>query len=159
MSKKNNSKKKKTSTAAVKELKQELESFKNKNISLLAEFDNYKKRTSKQIDNIRKYEGENAFISILKILDDIERVINTKNNNIDSMINGIELIKTKFVNILKDLGVENFDSLNERFNPDFHEAIMTKKSKQKSGIVLEEYEKGYTFHDKVLRHSKVIVGE
>jgi len=159
MSKKNNSKKKKTSTAAVKELKQELESFKNKNISLLAEFDNYKKRTSKQIDNIRKYEGENAFISILKILDDIERVINTKNNNIDSMINGIELIKTKFVNILKDLGVENFDSLNEKFNPDFHEAIMTKKSKQKSGIVLEEYEKGYTFHDKVLRHSKVIVGE
>jgi len=159
MSKKNNSKKKKTSTVAVKELKQELESFKNKNISLLAEFDNYKKRTSKQIDNIRKYEGENAFISILKILDDIERVINTKNNNIDSMINGIELIKTKFVNILKDLGVENFDSLNEKFNPDFHEAIMTKKSKQKSGIVLEEYEKGYTFHDKVLRHSKVIVGE
>ena len=159
MSKKNNSKKKKTSTAVVKELKQELESFKNKNISLLAEFDNYKKRTSKQIDNIRKYEGENAFISILKILDDIERVINTKNNNIDSMINGIELIKTKFVNILKDLGVENFDSLNEKFNPDFHEAIMTKKSKQKSGFVLEEYEKGYTFHDKVLRHSKVIVGE
>ena len=159
MSKKNNSKKKKTSTAVVKELKQELESFKNKNISLLAEFDNYKKRTSKQIDNIRKYEGENAFISILKILDDIERVINTKNNNIDSMINGIELIKTKFVNILKDFGVENFDSLNEKFNPDFHEAIMTKKSKQKSGIVLEEYEKGYTFHDKVLRHSKVIVGE
>jgi len=159
MSKKNNSKKKKTSTAVVKELKQELESFKNKNISLLAEFDNYKKRTSKQIDNIRKYEGENALISILKILDDIERVINTKNNNIDSIINGIELIKTKFVNILKDLGVENFDSLNEKFNPDFHEAIMTKKSKQKSGIVLEEYEKGYTFHDKVLRHSKVIVGE
>ncbi len=159
MSKKNNSKKKKTSTAVVKELKQELESFKNKNISLLAEFDNYKKRTSKQIDNIRKYEGENAFKSILKILDDIERVINTKNNNIDSIINGIELIKTKFVNILKDLGVENFDSLNEKFNPDFHEAIMTKKSKKKSGIVLEEYEKGYTFHDKVLRHSKVIVGE
>ena len=159
MSKKNNSKKKKTSTAVVKELKQELESFKNKNISLLAEFDNYKKRTSKQIDNIIKYEGENAFKSILKILDDIERVINTKNNNIDSMINGIELIKTKFVNILKDLGVENFDSLNEKFNPDFHEAIMTKKSKKKSGIVLEEYEKGYTLHDKVLRHSKVIVGE
>ena len=159
MSKKSNSKKKKTSAAVIKELKQELESFKNKNISLLAEFDNYKKRTSKQIDNIRKYEGENAFISILKILDDIERVIKIKNNNIDSMINGIELIKTKFVNILKDLGVENFDSLNEKFNPDFHEAIMTKKSKQKSGIVLEEYEKGYTFHDKVLRHSKVIVGE
>ena len=136
-----------------------MESFKNKNISLLAEFDNYKKRTSKQIDKIRKYEGENAFKSILKILDDIERVINTKNNNIDSMINGIELIKTKFVNILKDLGVENFDSLNEKFNPDFHEAIMTKKSKKKSGIVLEEYEKGYTLHDKVLRHSKVIVGE
>ena len=68
MSKKNNSKKKKTSTAVVKELKQELESFKNKNISLLAEFDNYKKRTSKQIDNIRKYEGENAFKSILKMI-------------------------------------------------------------------------------------------
>ena len=159
MSKKNNGKKKKTNTAVIKELKQELATFKNKNISLLAEFDNYKKRTSKQIENIRKYEGENALLSILKILDDIERVINTKNNNIDSMINGIELIKTKFVNILKDLGVENFDSLNEKFNTDFHEAIMTKKSKKKSGIVLDEYEKGYTFHDKVLRHSKVIVGE
>ena len=159
MSKKNNSKKKKTNAAIIKELKQELDGFKNKNIALLAEFDNYKKRTSKQIDNIRKYEGEHAFKSILKILDDFERVINTKNNNIDSMINGIDLIKTKFINILKDLGIENFDSLNEKFNPDFHEAIMTRKSKQKSGIVLEEYEKGYTFHDKVLRHSKVIVGE
>ena len=80
MSKKNNSKKKKTNTAIVKELKQELESFKNKNISLLAEFDNYKKRTSKQIDNIRKYEGENAFKSILKILDDIERDYIVDNN-------------------------------------------------------------------------------
>ena len=156
MSKKNNSKKKKTSTAVVKELKQELESFKNKNISLLAEFDNYKKRTSKQIDNIRKYEGENAFKSILKILDDIERVINTKNNNIDSMINGIELIKTKFVNILKDLGVENFDSLNEKFNPDFHEAIMTKKSKKSQVLYLKSMKKDTLFMIKFLGIQKLL---
>ena len=156
MSKKNNSKKKKTNTAIVKELKQELESFKNKNISLLAEFDNYKKRTSKQIDNIRKYEGENAFKSILKILDDIERVINTKNNNIDSIINGIELIKTKFVNILKDLGVENFDSLNEKFNPDFHEAIMTKKSKKNQVSYLKSMKKDTLFMIKFLGIQKLL---
>ena len=156
MSKKNNSKKKKTNAAVIKELKQELDGFKNKNIALLAEFDNYKKRTSKQIDNIRKYEGENAFKSILKILDDIERVINTKNNNIDSMINGIELIKTKFVNILKDLGVENFDSLNEKFNPDFHEAIMTKKSKKSQVLYLKSMKKDTLFMIKFLGIQKLL---
>ena len=157
-------KKKKNLSAKALELKnkqfiEEIEELKNKNISLLAEFDNYKRRLSKQMADSRKYEGKDAFIKILSIIDDINRVLVNDNSDIKSTVQGIELIKNKFVATLDDLGINSYDSIEKVFDPDYHEAIMIKKTKGKSNVVIEEYEKGYTYHDKVIRHAKVVVSE
>jgi molecular chaperone GrpE len=157
-------KKKKNLSAKALELKnkqfvKEIEELKNKNISLLAEFDNYKRRLSKQMADSRKYEGKDALIKILPIIDDINRVLVSDNSDIQSTVQGIELIKNKFVSVLDDLGINSYDSIEKVFDPDYHEAIMIKKTKRKSNIVIEEYEKGYTYHDKVIRHAKVVVSE
>ena len=157
-------KKKKTNSVKSLELKnkkliEELEELRNKNISLLAEFDNYKRRLSKQMADSSKYEGKDAFIKILPIIDDIDRVLMNNNSDVKSIIEGIDLIKNKFISVLDELGINSYDSIERTFNPDYHEAIMIKKTKKKSNLVIEEYEKGYTYHDKVIRHAKVIVSE
>ena len=142
-----------------KVLEGKIKELKDKNITLLAEFDNYKKRIFKQIDNNKKYEGENIIIKIISVLDDIERVLEVENADSKTVIDGVDLIKNKFLSTLKEQGVEGYKSIGEKFDPDYHEAIMMKETKGKSNVVIEEYEKGYTYHDKVLRHSKVIVSE
>jgi len=166
MSKIAKNKKKKTNSNKVLKLEEknkileaEIKELKSKNIALLAEFDNYKKRVSNQISNDKKYEGKDIFINIIPIIDDIERVLIVEDIDSKSIISGIDLIKNKFLSVLEDLGVNSYKSVGKLFNPDYHEAIMMKKTKKKSNIIIEEYEKGYTQHDKVLRHAKVIVSE
>ena len=133
--------------------------YKEKNILLLADFDNYKKRKIQERINYEKYEGQKIFKKIIPILDDIDRVLSLDDIKDQSVIDGINLIKDKFIGILSDLGVVSYESVDEKFDPEYHEAIMLKKTKKKSNTVIEEYEKGYKYHDKVLRHSKVIVSE
>ena len=140
-------------------LEAKIKELESKNISLLAEFDNYKKRVSNQIANDRRYEGKDIFVNIIPIIDDIERVLIVDDIDSKSIISGIDLIKNKFLSVLEDLGVNSYKSVGKLFNPDYHEAIMMKKTKKKTNIIIEEYEKGYTQHDKVLRHAKVIVSE
>mgnify|MGYP001252013004 CR=1 FL=1 len=69
------------------------------------------------------------------------------------------MITNKINKALNDFGICKYDSMGEEFNPDFHEAIMMKKSKKTSNVILEEFQRGYKYHDKVVRHSKVIVSE
>ena len=112
-------------------------SFDDKNISLLAEFDNYKRRLSKQMADSSKYEGKDAFIKILPIIDDIDRVLMNNNSDVKSIIEGIDLIKNKFISVLDELGINSYNSIERTFNPDYHEAIMIKKTKKKSNLVIE----------------------
>ena len=166
MSKIASNKKKKNNSSKTLQLKEknkileaEIKELKSKNITLLAEFDNYKKRVLSQIANNKKYEGKDIFVNIIPIIDDIERVLIVEDMDSKSIVSGIDLIKNKFLSVLEDLGVNSYKSIGKLFNPDYHEAIMMKKTKKKSNIIIEEYQKGYTQHDKVLRHAKVIVSE
>ena len=168
MAKKKSEKKSKvTNSEKIKILKKDLkllsidlENSKEKNIRLLAEFDNYKRRTNQRIAEKEKYEGMALIKDIINIIDDVDRIL-----SVDSIIEkksvyeGILLIKNKFITTLRDYGVESYDSVGEDFNTDLHEAIMMKKTKKNSNIILEEYQRGYMYHDKVVRHSKVIVSE
>jgi len=155
--------KKKKNTTKLKRKKNNFEEQfneqKEKNKLLLAEFDNFRKRTAKERIATEKYEGQKVFVSILPILDDIDRVLSIKEIKEKSVIDGINLIKSKFVSSLKEYGVSPYDSLGDEFDPDYHEAIMMKKSKKNKNMVIEEFQKGYMYHDRVLRHAKVIVGE
>ena len=69
------------------------------------------------------------------------------------------MIMEKLITSLDNIGVKAFDSIGEEFNIEYHEAIMTKKTKSDSNIVVEEYEKGYRYHDKIIRHAKVVVSK
>jgi len=140
-------------------LEKKINEHKEKNILLLADFDNYKKRKIQERIDYEKYEGKKIFKDIIPIIDDIDRVLVLDGIKDKSVIDGINLIRDKFKSILADFGVSSYESIGEKFNPEYHEAIMMKKTKKKSNIILEEFQKGYKYHDKVLRHSKVIVSE
>ena len=143
----------------INNLEKKINEHKEKSVLLLAEFDNYKKRRIKERIDYEKYEGKKIFIEIIPIIDDIDRILGLDGIKDKSVIDGINLIKDKFISILADFGVSSYESLDKEFDPEYHEAIMIKKIKKKENIVVEEYQKGYKYHDKVLRHSKVIVGE
>ena len=144
----------------ISDLKKQIKDAEDKHMRLLAEFDNYKKRKINEIEKLIKYEGFDFFKSVLPILDDIDRTLNLKDviKN-KSIYDGFSMIKSKILNLLESKEISTYNSLNKSFNPDFHEAIMMKKTKKDSNIVIEEYEKGYMYKDKVLRHAKVIVSE
>jgi len=144
----------------IKELRIKLELNEDKCIRLLAEFDNYKKRKNIETDNLIKYEGYDFFKSLLSILDDIDRTLQIKDvKNNKSIFNGFGMIKDKIISLLDSKNIIPYNSINEIFNPDLHEALMVKKSSKKTNTIIEEFEKGYKYKDKVLRHAKVVVSK
>lgn len=133
-----------------------------KYLRLRAEYENYIKRNEKEISRILKYDGEHVLKTFLSILDDLDRVVESskkhKNKEILDFIDGIVLIKDKLLKKLDQFEVATFDSEGVKFDPDLHDAMMTKESKDyDDGIIIQEFEKGYKYKDKVIRHSKVIV--
>ena len=150
----------KKSKDLIKKLELEITDLRSKNVRLLAEFDNYKKRNELEKDKLIQYEGLAIIKSILPILDDLNRTLkisSIKDNK--TIYDGINMILGKMKSTLNNIGVCSYNSVDEEFDIDLHEAIMAKPAKKKKNIILEEYEKGYKYHDKVIRHAKVIVGK
>ena len=152
----------KKSTAAlnkkkIRDLTAELDLIKNKNIRLLAEFDNYKRRTADEKNNLVKFSGESIILDILKPLDDLKRTINSHSDS-TSLIDGIKLVFKKFQDSLKNNGIDEFNSIGEKFDPELHEAVMSEEG-QEDNVILKEFEQGYRYHDRVIRHAKVVVSK
>lgn len=142
---------------------EKLAEMQDRYIRLSAEFDNYRKRTLREKMELTKHAGENILKSIIPVLDDFERALKLMETATDcaAMKSGIDLIYTKFNEFLRQNGIREIESLNKDFNVDHHEAV-TKVSVQDEsmkGKVVEVIIKGYWIHDKVLRFSKVVVGE
>ena len=131
-----------------------------KNIRLLAEFDNYKRRTQKERSNMLKYVGEDLAKALLPILDDLQRTLETGGKTkVLTILEGIELIVSKLDKTLEDQGISSFDSVGQNFDPDRHEALMSEDSDKGEDVILKEFEKGYIYNDKILRHAKVVVSK
>ena len=130
---------------------------------LLAEFDNFRKRTIKEKADIIKNASEKAMTDLLPVIDDMERAMQAieASDNIDSAKEGINLIYNKFIKYLEQNGVKAIDSTNADFNTEYHEAvtIFPAPDEDKKGKVIDTVQKGYTMNDKVIRHSKVVVGQ
>jgi len=124
---------------------------------LKADFENYKKMMEKEKEIIIKNANEGILIELLSILDDMENAI--KNSKNDNERNGIKIIFDNFLKILEKNGLKKIDTLNKKFDPFYHEALLKEKSDKEDGIIIEEIQKGYTFNDKVIRHSKVKISE
>ena len=142
------------------EQSEELELKSDKNIRLLAEFDNYKRRTQEERSKLFKYAGEELAKEILPILDDLHRTLESDGKGkARSILEGIELIVAKLDKTLEDQGIVPFDSVGQDFDPELHEALMSEKSDKGDNVILKEFEKGYKYNDKILRHSKVVVSK
>ena len=143
-------------------LRTEHEALHDKFMRLHAEFDNFRKRTAKEKLDLLNNAGAETIMSILPVLDDMERAIahNAEVNDIDAVKQGIELIHQKFANILMVHGLKPMHGKGEPFDPELYEAISQVPSSdpKMKGKVLEVVENGYTLNDKVLRHAKVVVG-
>lgn len=145
----------------VKAMEEKLAELQDKYLRLSAEFDNYRKRTLKEKMELSKYAEENLLSKIIPFMDDFDRAlqhIDTSDN--EAMKNGLNLIYMKFSEFLKQNGVTEIDALNTDFNVDLHEAVAkVPADDEKKGKVVDVVLKGYYLRDKVLRFSKVVVGE
>ncbi|MCD6441541.1 MAG: nucleotide exchange factor GrpE [Candidatus Marinimicrobia bacterium] len=145
------------------ESKKQVRELNEKYLRLAADYDNYRKRTQKELGNIIEYAGERVLRNILPILDDLERAISNHESGEDSdqtLQQGLGMIYKKFMKTLNDMNVQPMKSQNQPFDPDLHDAVMAKEIEGvEPDMVVEEFEKGYMFKDHVLRHAKVVVSK
>lgn len=139
----------------------EAEQWKDKYIRLVAEFENYKKRTLKEKSELILNGSEKTVAAILPILDDFERATADKTEDPQAIKEGYELIYKKFLKALETLGVHKIETDNADFDVDYHEAIamVPGMGDDKKGKVIDCVQTGYTLNDKVIRHAKVAVGQ
>ena len=144
-------------------LKADLDKEKKEYLFLMAEFDNFRKRTLKEKSELIKNAGESAFKGLLPIVDDFERALKATENSDDasSVREGMELIYKKLKKYMEQNGVKEMDPEDREFDADKHEAISAVPVPDESlkGKILDTVEKGYTINDKGLRHAKVVVGQ
>jgi len=129
---------------------------------LAAEFDNYKKRSAKEYENIRKYAAENIIKELIPIVDNFERAIESANESkdIDSLLKGISLILSQMLNLLEKEGVVRIKAVGEVFDPNVHEAVMHIASDDyPENVVAQELQKGYILRDRVVRPAMVSVSK
>lgn len=150
-------------TKQVKSLEEQLSAQKDKYLRLSAEYDNYRKRSLKEKTDLILNGGEKAFTSILPILDDMERALETmaKVEDVAAVKEGVDLIYNKFVQTLSQQGVKSIDTNEMPLDTDLHEAIamIPAPSEELKGKILDCVQQGYRLNEKVIRHEKVVVGE
>jgi len=144
-------------------IENEIIELKDKHIRLQADFDNYRKRTLKERMDLLKTAGESVLMGILPVIDDFDRAMQTLDlvSEDSHIVDGMKLIYSKFQEFLKQNGVKEIEALGQKFNTDLHEAITTipAPTKELKGKIVDVVQKGYYLNDKVIRFSKVIIGE
>jgi molecular chaperone GrpE len=147
----------------IEDLQISVNNEKDKFLRLFAEFENYKKRTSKERLELYKTASQELMISLLPVLDDMKRASTEFNKSKESgLTEGFSLIKNKFSEILKNEGLVTIDVINgDDFDSEIHEAItqIPTESKKMKGKVVDVVESGYKLGEKILRYPKVVVGK
>lgn len=160
-----NSAEEKTTEPTVEEqleaAKKEVEQYKDKYLRAVAEFDNYRKRTLKEKAELLLNGSEKAVCAFLPILDDFERAIADKTEDVNAIKEGVQIIFNKFNKTLESLGVRKIETEGKDFDVDFHEAVamVPGMGDDKKGKVIDCVQTGYQLNDKVIRHAKVAVGQ
>jgi molecular chaperone GrpE len=144
------------------DLQQQLEQEKKEYLFLMADFENFRKRTLKEKADLIKNGAEGAMRDLLPVVDDLERALDAinKGGDLESLKEGVDLIYNKFVKYLESQHVTAIDSTGKDFDTDVHEAVTMFPAPDPSmkGKVIDTTIKGYMINDKVLRHAKVVVG-
>lgn len=148
---------------ANEELQASLEKEKKEYMFLMAEFDNFRKRTLREKSELIKNAAESVFKGLLPVVDDMERALKATADSEDASAirEGMELIYKKLVKFMEQNGVKEMNPEDKEFNADTHEAItaVPVPDESQKGKIIDTVEKGYTINGKVLRHAKVVVGQ
>ncbi|MFN8282573.1 MAG: nucleotide exchange factor GrpE [Chitinophagales bacterium] len=144
-------------------LKNEITDQKDKFMRLLAEFDNFKKRSAKERIELYKTAGQEIIKELLPVLDDFQRADKAyaADSNAENYANGVKLIQEKLQKTLQNKGLKIIESIGQDFNIEQHEAIaeVPAPNEEQKGKVLDEVESGYTLNDTIIRYAKVVVGK
>lgn len=132
--------------------------WRDKYVRTLAEFDNFRKRTRAELENVRQSVAESVLTNLLTVYDDMNRMLEAPETDDGSSRRGMELIQQKFKTFLEGRGITKLECRGQEFNPDEHDAIMMQpRAGFPAGVVLEEVTPGYKLGDRVIRHAQVIV--
>ena len=147
----------------IEKLRQEVEQYKDKYIRLVADFENFKRRTAKERIELIQTAGKEIITSLLDVLDDCDRAEKQINSSddIEHIKEGVQLVFGKLRNTLQSKGLKSMESVNTNFDVEKHEAITEIEVPEKSmkGKVIDEVVKGYYLNDKLIRFAKVVVGK
>ncbi|MBN1959836.1 MAG: nucleotide exchange factor GrpE [Deltaproteobacteria bacterium] len=138
--------------------KEEIAALREQLLRLAADFDNYRKRTTREQQEIREYGVTQLLQDILPVLDNFDRALYHTENDNNPVIDGIRLVSKQLIDTLARHGVQSFVSLGESFDPERHEAIaQLAVSSEQAGTIVEELQKGYMLRARLLRPAKVVV--
>ncbi len=144
-------------------VEEKLAELQDRYLRLTAEYDNFRKRTLKEKIDLQKSANENLLQALLPVADDFDRGLQSVNEatDIEAVKEGLRLISGKFKGFLTQQGVKEIDAVKKEFDTDLHEAItkIPAPTKKLRGKVVDVVQKGYLLNDKVLRYSKVVIGE
>ena len=145
----------------LEQLQQENEKLKDQLLRTIAEFDNFRKRTTKEKSDLILNGGKKTVTAILPVLDDFERALEDSSTDVEAVKAGMQMIFNKFIKTLEGMGVKKIDTQKADFNTDYHEAvaIVPGMGDENKGKVIDCVQTGYTMNDEVIRHAKVAVGQ
>lgn len=144
------------------ELRKQLEAEQNKYLRLLADYDNFKRRTQIDKELANKFRSQSLLSDILPVLDNFERALSLQTNSEESasLLKGVEMVQKSLIEAVSREGLEEIKAVGEPFDPNFHQAVMQEKDDSaEPGIVLQELQKGYILKGRVLRPAMVKVNE
>ena len=144
----------------VDKLEEEVKASEDKYLRLYAEFENFKRRKNKEIETNNVYKSQKVITEILPSLDNLERALQVESDNeeIKSLLKGVEMVYEGLLNVLKSEGVELIETENAQFDPNYHHAVMQEEDSEKeSGAILDTFQKGYKLKDRVIRPAMVKV--
>lgn len=144
----------------LQELEQQVAQYKDLFLRKAADFENFKRRTENEISALVKFANEDMVLAFLPVVDDIERALKSApaDESATSLRKGIELILQKISKVLESNGVKPMETIGMVFDVNFHDVLLqVQKPGAQPHTIVEEVERGYQMHDKVIRHAKVIV--
>ncbi len=149
-------------TKELENLKNQLQESNDSYLRLMADFDNYRRKALKEKAEILKYGGETILTNLLPVIDNFERALKSFDSHEDNpMKEGIELIYNQFRSFLTQNGIKEIETNEKLFDTDYHEAVTLFPAQQPEdkGKIVDCIQKGYQFHDKVIRFAKVVVAD
>lgn len=157
-----NKEKKPRKSKQIDELTEKIKLLEEETLRAKADLINYRKRKDEEVSNLLKYANIDILMLLLPVMDNFERVINKNDitEEIKNYLEGFKLIYNQLKELLEANDVKEIECLDKEFDPVYHQSVSSRKDETKeSGIVLEVYQKGYTYKDKVLRPAMVIINE